>query len=122
MAEDLARDEGSAGALFEPGDATDLEACVARLLHDDLALRRTALAARRSVRHRSWRVVDEALVVHNRAGVTTSSASSTVSTRCTCGSMARPEASACSSGHAGSSTVQCSRPTSTIGATDASSA
>lgn len=121
VAEDLV-DEGSAGLLFEPGDAADLKACVARLLHDDLALRRTALAARRSVRHRSWRVLDEALVEHYRAVVTTSSASSTVSTRCTCGSMARPEASACSNGQAGRSTVQCSRPTSTIGATDASSA
>ncbi len=121
VAEDLV-DEGSAGLLFEPGDAADLEACVARLLHDDLALRRTALAARRSVRHRSWRALDEALVGHYRDVVTTSSASSTVSTRCTCGSMARPAASACSSGQAGSSTLQCSRPTSTIGATDDSSA
>ena len=121
VAEDLV-DEGTAGLLFEPGDAADLEACVARLVHDDLALRRTALEARRSVRHRSWRALDEALVETYRELVTTSSASSTVSTRCTCGSMARPDASACSSGQAGSSSVQCRRPTSTIGATDASSA
>ena len=37
---------------------------------------------------------------------TTCTASSTVSTRCTCGSIARPAASARSSGHTGSSSVQ----------------
>ena len=41
---------------------------------------------------------------------TTATASSTLSTRCTCGSIARPRASACSSGQTGSSSVQCAPP------------
>src|SRR5690606_34743022 len=53
---------------------------------------------------------------------TTSAASSTVSTRCTCSSIGRPLASARSSGQAGSVSVQYAVPTSTIGATEDSSA
>lgn len=56
---------------------------------------------------------------HHLGGQRLSSAgtSSTVSTRCTTGSIARPFASDSRSGHAGTTSVQYSRPTSTIGAT-----
>jgi NAD(P)-dependent dehydrogenase (short-subunit alcohol dehydrogenase family) len=60
--------------------------------------------------------------VTGRHALSTAAASSTVSTRCRYGSMPRPRASAFSSGHAGTSVVQYVDPTSTIGATDDSSA
>ena len=53
---------------------------------------------------------------------TSAAASSTVSTRCTRDSIRRPFARARSSGHTGSSSVQYPAPTSTIGATEDSSA
>ena len=59
---------------------------------------------------------------HVGGAVTTAAASSTVSTRWTWASIARPRARARSSGQAGSSSVQYRRPTRTIGATEASSA
>jgi len=59
-------DDGVAGFLYPPGDATALEAEVARLAGDALLRRRTGLAARRSVAGRSWERVNEALVDHYR--------------------------------------------------------
>lgn len=58
--------DGVAGHLYRPGDAADLARWVDALVSDPLGRRRTALAARRSVRDRSWRKVGEALVGHYR--------------------------------------------------------
>ena len=58
--------DGVAGHLYEPGDGADLASYVDRLAVDRLRRRTMGLAARRSVRERSWRSVNEALVVHYR--------------------------------------------------------
>ena len=63
------------------------------------------------------RGVGRGLPVVSGQPATTAAASSTVSTRWTWSSIGRPRASFSSSGHAGTSSVQCARPTSTIGAT-----
>ena len=66
--------EGVAGFLYEPGDSADLAAYVDKLASDPLFRTRMGLAARRSVRDRSWAAVNQALVEHYRevvAGVTT---------------------------------------------------
>ena len=55
-----------AGFLYEPGDGADLAAYVDRLARDRMFRRRMGLAARRSVRDRSWPAVNEALVGHYR--------------------------------------------------------
>jgi len=59
-------DDTVAGYLYRPGDADDLASYVDRLLGDPLGRRRMGLAARRSVRERSWRKVNDALVGHYR--------------------------------------------------------
>ncbi len=59
-------DDGVAGFLYRPGDGVDLAAYVARLRDDRLLRRRMGLAARRSVRDRSWGSVNEALLEHYR--------------------------------------------------------
>ncbi len=111
-------DDGVAGFLYTPGDATELASFVMRLVEDPLLRLRMSRSARRSVEGRSWHSVNELLVRHYRevSGVGVrrrrqgllkrAAASSIVSTRCTCGSIARPRASDCSSGHAGSARVQ----------------
>ena len=129
--------DGVAGFLYAPGDGADLAAYVDRLVTDRLLRRRMGLAARRSVLGRSWAAVNERLLDPLPRGdrgrgqegppgrltrSTTETASSTVSTRWTWPSIARPFASPCSSGHAGRVSVQYWRPTSTIGATAVSSA
>lgn len=58
--------EGTAGLLYEPGDADALAAHVDRLARDPLLRRRMGLAARRSVEQRSWEAVNRALVAHYR--------------------------------------------------------
>ena len=58
--------DGVAGYLYRPGDAADLASYVARLAEDRLLRRRVGLAARRSVRDRSWASVNAALVGHYR--------------------------------------------------------
>ncbi|WP_205474201.1 glycosyltransferase family 1 protein [Nocardioides sp. SYSU D00038] len=58
--------DGVAGFLYEPGDGDDLGGYVDRLARDPLFRRRMGLAARRSVRDRSWDVVNAALVDHYR--------------------------------------------------------
>lgn len=58
--------DGVAGFLYRPGEATDLAAYVDKLASDTLLRRRMGLAARRSVRDRSWRSVNVALVEHYR--------------------------------------------------------
>lgn len=63
---DVVADE-VAGFLYEPGDAADMARLVDRLATDALLRRRMGQAARRSVQDRSWRAVNEALVVHYRA-------------------------------------------------------
>lgn len=67
--------DGTAGFLYEPGDGRDLAAYVDKLVSDKLLRRRMGLAARRSVRGRSWGSVNEALVEHYRevSGVEVSS-------------------------------------------------
>ena len=55
-----------AGLLYEPGDRSDLVAQVDRLVSNRLYRRRMGLAARRSVRDRSWAAVNAALVEHYR--------------------------------------------------------
>jgi len=55
-----------AGYLYPPGDGAALAAYVDRLARDPLGRRRMGLAARRSVRDRSWRSVNDALVEHYR--------------------------------------------------------
>jgi phosphatidylinositol alpha 1,6-mannosyltransferase len=67
-------DDGVAGFLYEPGDGGDLAAYVDRLASDPLLRVRMGLAARHSVRDRSWAAVNGALVAHYReviSGVTT---------------------------------------------------
>lgn len=59
-------DDGVAGFLYRPGDRADLAAYVDRLAADRLFRRRMGLAARRSVRDRSWASVNTALVDHYR--------------------------------------------------------
>ena len=59
-------DDGVAGFLYEPGDAADLAAYVDSLASDPLLRTRMGLAARRSVRTRSWAAVNAALVEHYR--------------------------------------------------------
>lgn len=58
--------DGVAGHLYEPGDGNDLAAHVDRLARDPLARRLMGLAARRSVRDRSWKSVNDALISHYR--------------------------------------------------------
>ncbi len=55
-----------AGYLYRPGDAADLASYVGRLADNRLLRRRVGLAARRSVRDRSWTSVNAALVGHYR--------------------------------------------------------
>lgn len=59
-------DDGVAGYLYTPGDGADLASYVDRLASDRLARRLMGLAARRSVRDRSWASVNEALLGHYR--------------------------------------------------------
>jgi phosphatidylinositol alpha 1,6-mannosyltransferase len=59
-------DDGVAGHLYRPGDRDDLRSHVDQLVGDDLGRRRMGMAARRSVRGRSWRTVNDALVEHYR--------------------------------------------------------
>ena len=58
--------DGVAGFLYEPGDSADLSAYVDKLASDPLLRTRMGLAARRSVRDRSWGTVNQALVEHYR--------------------------------------------------------
>lgn len=55
-----------AGFLYEPGDADELVAYVARLVERPLLRRRMGHAARHSVRDRTWQSVNELLVDHYR--------------------------------------------------------
>ncbi|WP_278259298.1 glycosyltransferase [Nocardioides convexus] len=114
---------GATGLLYRAGDGADLATCVDRLA-SDASLRATMGAtALRAVQERSWFAINEqsagALPRGDRlargdparlaSGLTqpnSAAASSTVSTRCTCASIARPRESACSSGQAGSVSVQ----------------
>jgi phosphatidylinositol alpha 1,6-mannosyltransferase len=59
-------EHGVTGFLYEPGSATELAAYVDRLAADRLFRRRMGLAARRSVRDRSWAGVNAMLVDHYR--------------------------------------------------------
>ena len=59
--------DGVAGLLYRPGDAAELAELVGGLVDDPLQRRRMALAARTSVRDRSWRSVNDRLVAHYRA-------------------------------------------------------
>ena len=54
------------GYLYEPGDAGELVAHVEHLLARPVLRRRMALAARHSVRARTWQAVNELLVRHYR--------------------------------------------------------
>ena len=58
--------EGTAGFLYEPGDADDLGGYVDRLARDPGFRWRMGAAARASVEGRSWASVNEALVDHYR--------------------------------------------------------
>lgn len=55
-----------AGYLYEPGEADELAAHVARLAAQPVLRRRMALAARQSVQGRTWQAVNELLVDHYR--------------------------------------------------------
>ncbi|MCY7395625.1 MAG: glycosyltransferase family 1 protein [Nocardioides sp.] len=55
-----------AGFLYTPGDGAELASYVDRLAANALTRRRMGLAARRSVRERSWRSVNDVLVGHYR--------------------------------------------------------
>ena len=126
--------DGVTGLLYAPGDGAALAAAVDRLVSDRGLRERLRAAAVRSVQERSWQAVNEQLIGHYRAVIGPGSsvaavrepgraaASSTVSTRWTCGSMPRSRASAASSGQAGRVSVQYRSPTSTIGATSSSAA
>lgn len=59
-------DDGVAGFLYRPGDATDLATYVDLLASQPVLRRRMGLAARRSVSGRSWSSVNGALVEHYR--------------------------------------------------------
>ena len=131
-------DDTVAGYLYEPGDADELVRHVERLVdppgapsadgrrrpeqraRPDLAVRQRAARGALPRRQRARRTSSSGRLT--RHPVTTATASSTLSTRWTCGSIARPRARAWRSGQTGSSSVQCDRPTSTIGATADSSA
>lgn len=58
--------DGVAGHLYEPGDGADLASYVDGLVGHKFTRRTMGLAARRSVRDRSWTSVNEALVGHYR--------------------------------------------------------
>ena len=109
--------DGEAGFLYEPGDGADLAAYVDKLASDPLLRRRMGLAAqaqrRRTVVGVGERPAGRALPRGGRragqrcvgwpadAPSTRAAASSSVSTRCTWPSIARPSARLCSSGHDG---------------------
>ncbi|NYE34902.1 phosphatidylinositol alpha 1,6-mannosyltransferase [Nocardioides cavernae] len=59
-------DDGVAGHLYEPGDAAGLVAHVERLVAQPVLRRRMAVAARQSVRERTWQSVNDLLVRHYR--------------------------------------------------------
>ena len=59
-------DDGTAGLLYEPGDADELAAHVGRLVEDTLLRRRMGQAARVSVEGRGWGAVNERLLGHYR--------------------------------------------------------
>lgn len=58
--------DGVTGLLYEPGSREQLTSYVDRLVSDQLNRRRMGLAARRSVRDRSWAGVNAMLVEHYR--------------------------------------------------------
>ena len=62
--------DGVAGHLYEPGDGADLASYVDRLASHALVRRTMGLAARRSVRDRSWASVNAALMGHYRDVIT----------------------------------------------------
>lgn len=59
-------DDTVAGFLYEPGDAGEMVAHVARLVAEPVLRRRMAAGARLSVRDRTWQAVNELLVSHYR--------------------------------------------------------
>lgn len=59
-------DDTVAGFLYEPGDAGEMVAHVARLVAQPVLRRRMAAGARLSVRDRTWQAVNELLVSHYR--------------------------------------------------------
>ena len=59
-------DDTVSGCLYEPGDSEELVAHVAHLLDRPVLRRRMGLAARHSVRDRTWQAVNELLVSHYR--------------------------------------------------------
>ncbi|RYB96293.1 glycosyltransferase family 1 protein [Nocardioides glacieisoli] len=59
-------DDTVAGHLYEPGDAGELVRHVERLVTHPVLRRRMAVAARQSVRGRTWQAVNELLVDHYR--------------------------------------------------------
>ncbi|WP_246855608.1 glycosyltransferase family 4 protein [Nocardioides xinjiangensis] len=59
-------DDTVAGYLYEPGDARELVAHVERLRTRPVLRRRMAVAARHSVRDRTWQAVNDLLVSHYR--------------------------------------------------------
>ena len=59
-------DDTVAGYLYEPGDAEELVRHVERLVTHPVLRRRMAVAARQSVRGRTWQAVNELLVDHYR--------------------------------------------------------
>ena len=59
-------DDTVAGYLYEPGNADELVAHVERLVTRPVLRRRMAVAARHSVRDRTWQAVNELLVSHYR--------------------------------------------------------
>lgn len=63
-------DDRVAGLLYEPGDAAELVGHVERLVTRPALRRRMGVAARHSVRDRTWRAVNELLVDHYREVVT----------------------------------------------------
>lgn len=63
-------DDTVAGFLYEPGDAAELVGHVERLVTRPVLRRRMAVAARHSVRERTWQAVNELLVSHYREVVT----------------------------------------------------
>ena len=59
-------DDTVAGFLYEPGDGDELVAHVEHLLARPLLRHRMGVAARHSVRDRTWQAVNELLVSHYR--------------------------------------------------------